>query len=165
MVETGAVAVISALLAAVVGPMITANADREAERRQQVSEHYSTYLEAANAYFVASQFFVGSLETMQVQDESEQIRRMQPAAQAVEQARIDYHAAANNVYAFGSEEAWLAHEQVLATLPEKPEYAQARTIDPGEPDEFLGAHNIFLAVFCKEAVATPRTNCDRLLER
>lgn len=148
---------------------MAANADREVERRQQVSEHYSTYLEAANAYYAASGSFVGAVDHSSG-DENEIAQeelQIESAFAVMQQTRNDYLAAANDVYAFGSEDAWVAHQQVFAVLlPHDPRTVQRRgPVHVAEPIEFFSAQNAFLRVFCQEAVAQPRTDCTRVLKQ
>ena len=78
---------------------------------------------------------------------------------AFERARYDYQGAINDVYVYGSEAAWEANRKVGRVLPAALGNVENRVIARPDAEAFRAAYNDFLDVFCREAVAEPRTGC------
>lgn len=147
-----AVSLASGLFGGWAGSALTVNASEKAEKRVQVGTVYAAYLDAANSYNNAA------LDYARAQD-AQPANQVQPPSPAFEHARYEYQGAINDVYVYGSEDAWKANLRFTKVLPVALGNFPDRKIYAPNPTEFHMAYNQFLNVFCREAVAEPRKGC------
>lgn len=146
------VSLASGLFGGWAGSALTVNASVEAEKRVQVGTVYAAYLDAANSYNNAA------LDQARAQA-ALPASRVQPQSAAFEHARHEFQGAINEVYVYGSEDAWEANLKVVKVLPVALGNLPDRKIFGPDPVKFQTAYNQFLNVFCREAVAEPRKDC------
>jgi hypothetical protein len=136
-------------------------ASRDAATQTRRGEVYLAYLDAANTYALASQ---------KLSDDTKRIGKGTTAQENYDNdygpwqtARSSYQGEVNQVYVYGSDAAWAAHQKVAATLPlalgpdNVGEFTQA--LYGVKWQQFNAAYDNFLSVFCKEVPAEPRSGC------
>lgn len=159
----GLVAAIVTLLAAMWGASIGAEAAVKAASMQNESEDvrrsqdrrdiaYKEYLNSANTYFIA--WSAASSPTLAINDIPATLDKFRAA-------RADYQSEINEVFVYGSDEAWSAHQGLARTLPKSLTGSELPNFynNPPRSQEFNAAFNAFLNVRCREATALPRSSC------
>lgn len=176
------VGILATLLGSLVGSLVGAKISADAalgavetqisatavrEHRDKVSQVYSDYLKAVDAYVSASDFLKnpGMVETVPVPAATEGVglNVSQDAYGRYENARSSLQGRATDLFAFGSENAWKAHLTLFATLP--------KLFAPGEPpaeglkydvkvyeEAYLG----FVRIYCREVASDPQATCGDL---
>lgn len=115
---------------------------------------YKDYLNAANRYFYAWNSLASAPKPVPVDT---------VATKMVEllNARYEYQGQVNEVFVYGSQEAWTAHEGVARTLPPSvagstlPDFTTAKP----DPAAFGTAFDALLEVRCKEVTAALKKSC------
>jgi hypothetical protein len=160
----GLIAAVVTLFAAMWGASIGAEAAVKAADMQNQAEDmrrsqdrrdvaYKDYLNAANRYFYAWDDLASTPKPVPVETVAAKMPELL-------KARYEYQGQINEVFVYGSGEAWSAHENVARTLPS----AVAGSDIPdfrGQPNNaaFGAAFNAFLEVRCREVTALPRSSC------
>ena len=124
---------------------------RRSQDRRDVA--YKDYLNAANKYFYAWDSLASTPKPIPVDT---------VAAKMVEllDARHEYQGQINEVFVYGSDEAWSAHQNVARTLPPSTPGSDIPDFT-GQPNNaaFGAAFNAFLDVRCREVTALSRSSC------
>lgn len=139
----------------------------ESERvQEQRANVYSRYLDAAQAFFWASVAVRSDIDQGSIAKRHGTFAASRGLVRDMEEfvtKRNEFQGAINDVYVYGSDAAWLAHQRLAATLP--PSLGTRSLHIPSaaelDQDRFAGAYSSFLAVLCQEAVPTPRQGCGR----
>ncbi|WP_150109941.1 hypothetical protein [Crystallibacter crystallopoietes] len=141
---------------------IETRAVQENEHREKRRQVYADYLSSANSYNSATGAFFRALGRIPSDAETEAaIAQIEDEVGAFEQARHDYQGKINDLYVYGSDEAWIAHTGLASTLPEALGNVPNRQIDAVDEQAFGEAYQAFMGVFCREAVPEPRDGCLR----
>jgi hypothetical protein len=137
-------------------------ADKDAAQRSKRADVYLAYLDAANKYALASQALANDVALIAKQDLSGNVGLANDFG-PWKTARSNYQGEVNQVYVYGSDNAWQTLQAVAATLPaavgpdDLSTFEQA--INNYKWPAFNKAYGDFLAVFCREVPASPRGNC------
>ncbi|MFK0002671.1 hypothetical protein [Paenarthrobacter sp. NPDC090522] len=119
--------------------------------REQKETTYREYLDAAVGYRAAASDLFARTAPSDVSG----------AFSAFMTARSRFQKQANEVYVYGSDDAWKAHVDVAGTLP--PALSDAplnfKASDLSNETAFTAAYQEFLAVRCREVAAKARTGC------
>lgn len=162
----GVVAAIVTLLAAMWGASIGAEAAVKAAAMQNEAEDvrrsqdrrdiaYKDYLNAANRYFYAWNSLATAEKPVLVDTAAEYVVEFMTA-------RTAYQSQVNEVFVYGSDDAWSAHQSIARTLPRS--LAGSQLPDPATmPDTkaFRAAFSAFLDVRCREVTALSRGSCSQ----
>lgn len=153
---------ITAAVAGFFGAQSGANATLEAQRQQLTSEHnettrtqreqvYQQYLQAANAYDVASS---------ERYSECISDRGCSTSVAGWQRARFSYQGALNAVYVYGSNEAWRQTHVISSSLPQSLGVNSDDTI-PSKVNQnlFTIAYQGFQVIMCLELNPTPQDAC------
>lgn len=146
------VSLVAAVIGGWAGSALTVTASEKAEKRVQVGTVYAAYLDAADRYNNAALDYARAQTALPA-------GQAQAPSPAFENARHEYQGAINDVYVYGSKDAWAANLKVGKVLPEAIGNLPDRKIYAPNPVEFHRAYNQFLNVFCREAVSEPRKDC------
>lgn len=142
------------------------NLRRSQEKRQTV---YQGYLEAANDFSAAthslSRVYSDSVTKLAggTIKANENMPHLVQAQNTFNNARSAYQDAINDVYIFGSDEAWKAHKEMASVLPDSLYSTEVSFPPPTAPDSdsFISAYQGFNEVVCVEVAPVPRSGCDR----
>ncbi|UKA55161.1 hypothetical protein LFT45_04285 [Arthrobacter sp. FW305-BF8] len=142
------------------------NLRRSQEKRQTV---YQGYLDAANEFSGAthglSRVYNDSVKKLAdgTIKANQNMPHLVDAQNRFNTARSAYQDAINDVYIFGSDEAWKAHKELAALLPDSLHSTEVSFPPPAVPDSeaFIGAYRGFNEVVCVEVAPVPRSGCDR----
>lgn len=123
----------------------------EQQARDQREVTYREYLDAANGYRLAA-------TTLFARKAPEHVNE---AATSFMAARAKFQKQANEVYVYGTDEAWKAHETLANTLPPalSDSVLNFNVSDVSDQATFTAAYKGFLAVRCKEVAAQARSGC------
>jgi hypothetical protein len=154
----GVISAGSALLGATVSSSTAQNIAQEqlqsaAEQkaREQREVTYREYLDAANGYRIAAADLFAKTAPEDVET----------AITSFMTTRARFQRQANEVYVYGSDEAWKAHETVAKTLP--PALSDSplnfNVSEVSDQATFTAAYTGFLAVRCQEVAAKARSGC------
>lgn len=159
---TATVTVVSGLLGGWAGSALTVKASVDAERRVRVGEVYADYLNAADSYYTAAADLDRAFDKLTPTKDGSASNPsvLQLPVDAFEEARHDYQGAINDVYVYGSEAAWEANRKVAKVLPVALGSVAKRDVPRPDPVAFGEAYADFLDVFCREATAEPRQDCE-----
>jgi hypothetical protein len=130
---------------------------RAKDAREKRSQVYAAYLAAANDYSVKTHRMFERFKEQAVAAKGKSFKPDPAVLNPYYAARSAYQHQVNQVYVYGSDEAWKAHRIVAAALPPSLGDLELEVVDS---DEFLVAYQGFQSVFCKEASAVPRVGCD-----
>lgn len=114
---------------------------------------YKEYLNAANRYFYAWNSLATAKKPVLVDSAAEYVVEFMSA-------RTAYQSQVNEVFVYGSDDAWSAHQDMARTLPRS--VAGSQLPDPATvPDTkaFGAAFSAFLDVRCREVTALSRSSC------
>lgn len=161
----GVVAAIVTLLAAMWGASIGADGALKATAMQNQAEDvrrsqdrrdvaYKDYLNAANRYFYAWDSLTSAPKPVPVDTVATKMAELLSA-------RHEYQGQVNEVFVYGSDEAWAAHQNVSRTLPRAVAGSDIPDFTAGHPNNaaFGAAFNAFLDVRCREVTALSRSSC------
>lgn len=169
---TALIALVAGLGGSVIGAITAYNAatgtevakevaDRDTARRAKSGEVYLAYLDAANRYALATQKMANdwTKATKDPNASADFSADLDPW----KTARSNFQGEVNQVYVYGSQDAWDAHQKVAATLPPSVGMESAndivKVITGFNFSAFGIAYQGFLAVFCREVPAVPKANC------
>lgn len=124
-------------------------ADQKAKDQKEGT--YRAYLEAANAYRNAAVDMFGGTAPTDVK----------AAWSSFMTARAKFQEQTNEIYVYGSDDAWNAHQRIARTLPpalgDSPLKFAASEVS--NQATFTAAYNAFLRVRCEEVPAQTRSGC------
>lgn len=129
---------------------------RDDARREQSLKVYSAYLDAANDYALRNGEMTTELERIRPFPENERVPNPQIFGTWMT-ARANYQGATNNVFVYGSDEAWQIHGMVAGSLP--PAIGSNIQFGPTDEANFRSAYQAFLSMMCREGNASPRPGC------
>jgi hypothetical protein len=146
---------------------ISASSDKE--RREKVSQVYSDYLKAVDAYVSATNFLrsPGILEPVPIPTASGGvgIRVQENSYDRYETARSNMQGRINDLYAFGTPEAWEVNLLLQATLPQL--FAPGRTSIEAltyDTKAYEAAYLKFTRIYCREVASDSKPHCGESLE-
>ncbi|MDJ0458596.1 hypothetical protein PUN71_015435 [Arthrobacter sp. NQ7] len=121
------------------------------QAREQRDVTYREYLDAANGYHVAATTLFARTAPQDVN----------AALTSFMTARSKFQTETNEVYVYGTDEAWRAHQRLASTLPPSLGDSSQKFSASDVSDEatFAAAYNGFLAVRCREVAAQSRPGC------
>ena len=128
---------------------LQSSADQKARDQREVT--YREYLDAANGYRTAATDLFANTAPPSVNQ----------AVTSFMAARAKFQKQTNEVYVYGSDEAWKAHQTLANTLPPAlSDSALNFTVsDVSDQATFTAAYKGFLAVRCQEVAAQARSGC------
>lgn len=140
-------------------------AQDQKEIRVKRGEVYANFLEVANAYSVESYNFIRDRE-IDLKDNGRLDAKGPELGRAVgtyQHARYEFQGAINDVYVYGSDEAWTASKAVSAALPPSLGTVDSSVqIQAPKYSVFTAAYQKFINVMCGEVVPVPRSGCARI---
>lgn len=147
---------------AIIGATVSSNASltiaqeqlqsaAEQKARDQREVTYREYLDAANGYRIAAADLFAKTAPEDVKG----------AFTSFMTTRAKFQKQANEVYVYGSDEAWKAHETLAKTLPPALSDSPLKfnVSDVSDQATFTAAYKGFLAVRCQEVAAKARSGC------
>lgn len=154
----GVVSAGSALLGATVSSSTAQNIAQEQSQsvleqkaREQREVTYREYLDAANGYRIAAADLFAKTAPQDIE----------AAITSFMTTRARFQKQTNEVYVYGSDQAWRAHETVAETLP--PALSDSpldfNVSELSDEATFVAAYRGFLAVRCQEVAARARSGC------
>lgn len=120
--------------------------------RDQREVTYREYLDAANGYHIAAT----NLFAKQAPDD------VDAALKDFMLNRSNFQKHVNEVYVYGSDDAWVAHQAIAKTLPPALGGLVGKQFGPSQVSDeaiFSAAYNGFLSVRCREVAAQARSGC------
>lgn len=128
---------------------LQSTADQKARDQREVT--YREYLDAANGYRTAATNLFANTAPSNVNE----------AATSFMAARAKFQKQTNEVYVYGSDEAWKAHQTLASTLPPALSDSTMKFTASAVSDQatFTAAYRGFLAVRCQEVAAQARSGC------
>lgn len=136
---------------------ITVEAQTAKEKRDKRAEVYSAYLAAADNYSIRTGELLARATAVAENPEGEGAGNIpQELSDAWAEARSTYQDNINELYVYGSDDAWTAHQGVASELPNSLGPVELHPVDSGN---FITAYRGMQEIFCKEAVARPRAGC------
>lgn len=121
------------------------------QARDQRDGTYREYLDAASSYRDAATTLFARTAPADVNG----------AATSFMTARTKFQKQANELFVYGSDDAWRAHQDIAATLP--PALSDSalsfKANEVSDQATFVAAYNRFLAVRCREVAAQSRPGC------
>lgn len=132
-----------------------AGEQRAKETREKVSQVYADYLKAATTY--RDRTFAAADAIASQQAAHKPYRANSTALSEFNDARRAYQDRINQIAIYGSPEAWKAHELIASAMPPALGVVYVKRPSLGA---FSKGYREFVAVFCKEAGATPKQGCE-----
>jgi hypothetical protein len=129
--------------------VLQAKGQRIDEARKKRATVYAEYLDDANAYSVSVNAIIDDALSKSAKVPADDVNKWMTA-------RNKYQGGINQLYIYGSDAAWKAHELLASTMPSS---LGKLTIAPIDQSKFLAAYRGFQQVMCREVPAEPRDDC------
>jgi hypothetical protein len=167
-------AVVSAVLGgalALSGTYFGAREERARESREKRAQLYADYLAVARSYLTAGvtqqalqhQYAAAAKKGTRGPRYQEELaaaaKRLDQINQVYAAAQPDFQKQADLLFVYGSDNAWQAHDEVVASINELSR-AGIRQPQVSAGERGNRALRQFQVVFCREAPAEPRKGCD-----
>jgi hypothetical protein len=126
------------------------------QAREKRAEVYFDYLKSADAYETDT---ANLLSSYAAGHKNKNFQLPANLIQKFDDDRSAYQNQVNDLYVFGSDQAWIAHQRLAATLPTSLSVEVAPLTIHYDPLAFNNAYDGFLSVTCLEVSPEPRAGC------